>query len=1210
MNINKTAIILILITLTLVFFVFQAQAEANQNIDKYCRTDRSCVPFTGDLTDEVCVISLEGIPILANVYEEQCPVACCCGLDPEGLYTKGYCAEQEGEYKEDINNNEYCIAICSGIDSYTITAQIKHVSGEVAIGTYHLSGDNTAVISGSITGGNLVITNVLPNNYTLTITSRKKVGEIYYNCEHVIDEIEITQNTQLDDIIIPHEDCQADSTTSPQPVECVSNWYYEFSHDGCGEVLSVTDRTGCNPPTSEPMYEEGDVIKCLDFDDSFLSCGNNKLDTGEQCDIVNGIHMFAGGRTCQSLGYIGGVLRCSNCFIDENSCTNCPQQGQECISSLQCNCPGCAEEIFCTNPLVCDETNVLTLQIKKLYAQEAGLRLEWNAITECLDNSKISIFKNKCAPRSNSCTVNTNDANFVNDVIPANIKSYNDYDFEEGITNYYCYKILLTTQDGKILPPAEYCERLPDPVCVGKPNGEYFCDQNDKVICNEGISSRNQCEEGERCLNPSNAEAKCVSEDICDSCSGPFGMFGFTIFKSQFIKNNMACSETENEKICFREDFSDALTAFGRLNHCADVNSCYNYKTKGSCERNVCLESTGECQWSSLNNNELGIGVCIPEDIEKQNCNLCDINSPFNYCTEEMCALYGDSCYYNAEPDKTSSNSFIINRYYCNNEHEVGCETYNNEIECLGGTSLSIDIIYQSREDRLIPTSGTHRKLRESNDILKRGICVWTGNACIRDADFTTVHIPGISDCDYRDKKCLTDFTPPITNVTINGNEIVEGATYSTWQLYNQPLSVSRSKPVEYTRYSIGRDYFYPNMTFNQFAQYARSLEEGGRYVIAYYSKDNAKNLEEIKRFNINLLTSLDIDVTHQITPKYYPNERIILSNLTLFIESEQNEYECEGKLYLFEGEEGKLMDREVIRKRTTTGDMNWTYGFLADGQYTFKIDCTDEFGQKHESEHEIEIDEDNTLSDPYPKGDTLKTQDVTISIISSSEATCTYRGEGPSHNMQGTFNRAPISEGRYNHTALIRNLEQGIYIFRPICIFTDSEIGEYEGNNGDLIYFGVDTTAPEIKIYDLDLGVSARVRYNESDLPTRTLTLEFECEDKPDLRYGQRQFNFGCEKEIQYRITHKNFTRGIQPGGQVFLQATQQEITKEQGIIKTGDTKTFTAPNEHVKITIYLTTKDKGGNSQTHNYNLRLRNATYEDPIIFICEPETEECT
>jgi hypothetical protein len=71
------------------------------------------------------------------------------------------------------------------------------------------------------------------------------------------------------------------------------------------------------------------------------NCGNGQLDVGEACDGNN-----LNGQTCQSLGYDGGVLLCTNgCMINTEACTV-----DECVGFFgACNLifDDCCEGLMC-----------------------------------------------------------------------------------------------------------------------------------------------------------------------------------------------------------------------------------------------------------------------------------------------------------------------------------------------------------------------------------------------------------------------------------------------------------------------------------------------------------------------------------------------------------------------------------------------------------------------------------------------------------------------------------------------------------------------------------------------------------------------------------------------------------------------------------------------------------------------------------------------
>ena len=71
-------------------------------------------------------------------------------------------------------------------------------------------------------------------------------------------------------------------------------------------------------------------------DQSLLpKCGNGQLEAGEQCDGSN-----HGGKTCASLGFDGGQLRCTaGCAFDTQQCSKCGNSKIETGETCDGNCP-------------------------------------------------------------------------------------------------------------------------------------------------------------------------------------------------------------------------------------------------------------------------------------------------------------------------------------------------------------------------------------------------------------------------------------------------------------------------------------------------------------------------------------------------------------------------------------------------------------------------------------------------------------------------------------------------------------------------------------------------------------------------------------------------------------------------------------------------------------------------------------------------------
>lgn len=71
----------------------------------------------------------------------------------------------------------------------------------------------------------------------------------------------------------------------------------------------------------------GDLSTCKNDLSIAQLCGNDVIDSGEQCDQGN-----LNGQTCASQGFVGGTLKCgANCQFDTTGCTNnplCRQRGR------------------------------------------------------------------------------------------------------------------------------------------------------------------------------------------------------------------------------------------------------------------------------------------------------------------------------------------------------------------------------------------------------------------------------------------------------------------------------------------------------------------------------------------------------------------------------------------------------------------------------------------------------------------------------------------------------------------------------------------------------------------------------------------------------------------------------------------------------------------------------------------------------------------
>jgi hypothetical protein len=1216
MNHEKKIIFLILLIVTL-FIV--PQTDAQINTPKYCVTadaePNKCFQFPQDYTDEQCTdfggIVVEDTSNYPN--NDPCGAVCCCDGDNSiGEHPIAYCIEELEGRAETFGN---CTAICAGNipDEYSIQASITHTDGTPAQGNYYLlhSQNDEVKLQGTYTQGNAII-KTTPATYKLKVTSTKQINDEEYMCENETT-IELYEDITIS---LTLNECALETTQpeEPEPEPCQPVWIYEYENeaDACGEILGVIDINECEDTAPASMTNNiGQIVPCIEspFD---TYCGNGQLDlhVGEQCDISsNGIPIFAPGiETCEDFNFNTGYLTCQQCLVSTAQCSNCPTTQDLCDSTM-CDCEICDAAPACIigQTIQCSQNSALNLQVTKLLQTPKALKLTWTAPEQCLEDATVNIYRAMCDAGETNCEVSfSNPLHQLETNHQSQPPQYIDSNFPHQERSY-CYKIQLLAENNIILNSTEVCTSLSDDACLGRDEGEQFCHENKWMQCLQGtISPVEDCAaNNERCIHPMNENPRCVASDMCDSCNGPFGMFGHVMYKDNaFEKLGLTCKDIEDEYICFREDYSQTKTTQGQFNHCADISTCYDYRTKGSCEDNRCSIDVGDgCEWTPFMGEELGLGVCKPTNEEFENCNLCDENLLLGgACTRELCELYGD-CHFNEEPNPTG---YAVNRNYCMSVNEVGCETYNTQAECEGEPATKLNINIEYNQESFFPISGTHQIIRSSEDLYNRGICVWTGTDCIRDADFTTSYGAEDSDCNQRNTKdCLLDFIPPKTNITIRGQQIESGEYYSTTQLLSNSLAIVKSE-IATTKFSIakkselqsqGIQYKYPEMNFRDFAYYilnnihnkSNSIEQ---YTISFYSKDLAQNLEEVQHLDINLLTQLSININHELTSKYYDGPRMVLSNVTITTTSPQENYVCRGRLTNIEGQIAGEITKPAIN-----GETIWEYHLLEDGEYIFLITCEDEHEQKTQKRYEFSIYEDNIITNPKPINRALSQSPTEISIETVSQAECYFIGEGPINTGQTTSTATSIQlpSGRYLHRLNANTNLDGVYIYRPRCIFQDQDIGHYEGNNGDLIFFGIDKNAPTLTVYDVKLSTPQNpIEYDSTVFPEEQLHLQFVCEDyEQELEYNDFNFNFGCD-EMSYELAYNQ-------GGQTNINQT--------GTMQSGAKLIFNAPYAYTIITLRVQTLDNGGNMRTYQIPLRLRTLIHGIPTITICNPDTQIC-
>lgn len=989
-------------------------------------------------------------------------------------------------------------------------------------------------------------------------------------------------------------------------------WNWENETGECGQRLNLIQT---NPEcTSGVPPRPADYVPCIGG--STPECNvNGILETGEQCDPLLSISGTCSDYIDPATGssYAGGALSCTpGCTISTEGCFSCPTTEAGCTDDSLCGtCAICDSTSLCLDECNADDkiTNVEAHAIPNIL--QKGIGITWETPDMCM-TSTITIKRCK-ADDTNKCTT----PQTLVATVPGNSIGYEDVPIT-GTGKNYCYNLSASVTTGlntfTIYSDQLACAEVADDICLGQPwDGSSFCTGDVLTSCDENGQEvgPTQCAGG--CYgpggDPTNPTYECKAPNLCETCSGPYGLYPNDYGLN--IEPYTSCSETEADYTCYVDDYSNTRTIIGEYKECADVKSCYEYKNEQSCSNNPCdIIAAQNCKWINYteDKNELGLGVCIPQNPDEQDCTKCSEDGILgNYCPPDICALFGDAgkCYYN---ENTSSIATDTNT--CMNVEDVSCETYDTQTECVGASNepFTANTIYdETGTNRIYPS--THEVTQNSSDKFSRNKCVWTGTKCVKDSD-SNAQINFLSDCigaSNNNKNCLLDFEAPETQLFILDQAFQENQQYSKTQL--QYMTATTNEPVDETYYAFSKaidseppfeiwtyDYKYPTSTLQEVQSSIIDELTPGLYKVFYYSEDQHKNLEPVKSKIFELIKDIsDIDVTWTKHSKYNEGSDQYLTNLTVNVNYPAqldcivNLTQVANPTTRFEGD-----------ARKTTPNLEWQYQDLTDGDYNLKVVCADSNMQRYENTFTINIDADTTIKNPSPRGETFRPGEVTLYIETTEDGECYYNNdpnyippENPTTNphVAGSSWRIFSSTGNKIHQTTINAQEEGMHFYYTGCRFP-AHNRNYFGNTGDMIYFAIDNSSPQIKLID----TSTNDIYNSST-SKETLSLKMICDDYNELldNWSSMTYSFGCPS-IKYNVYYNDSTYGY---GATYT-------------IPSGEIKTFNSPTRYVKTYLNLTLNDTGGNSlQDYSVFLNLRNLSYVPPNVTICDPDNaSSCT
>jgi len=1231
-------------------------------------------------TGQCCILS-DGF--CSNDYSK----AQCDGLSPAGIFYDTLCLDQ-------FECRPVCCELGGTFAQFNFAAQCTSLSqkGEVST-TYTYDtcpvSSSEILITGKVIYSDVAITPVSGATVLIYNSTWQKTGN---SANDGIFNLYVSksQNYMLNASLSGRPECISApqqvivGTTSPQDVGnimlqcgstvpvCVSTWNIgPWSSGTCG-IRTVTELAPkCTVPNNIPIS----FMPC----DQTGECGNGKIEVGEDCDFGPPAIFSSSFDNCNDFdGNFKGTVACSYDCKTINDCVKCDGNINSCNDVKMCDLCGSQ----CTNTPLCTDScknsdKIIPFGAVGTYNSQygKGIKISWELeeplcnvgiinLTRCVEDPK-----NPRTCKSNSKIIASNldgTTTFFEDYFLPQVTAQNKNDT-------YCYNISLAINNGmdiiKITDSGLACSKTWDDECLENPNG-YHCSGDRRVLCENGVLNLDPDQTkdcgvcGCRQATP-DTEAECVPQEACnqcDQCSGPFGLFAYRdyTFPPNTASNAQdwaaTCSAINSKNMyCYADDYSKNKAIIGTTHVCSEIKSCYDYKTSLSCQgkdpsdpqdpsRNPCnLANANDCKWKSFSNeDELGIGVCVPTKVEDQDCSKCDNLGTFgNYCPEEFCMLFGtngtdSTCYYNYNK-KISYDKLKIDNATCMNKKDVACETYDSKNACIGTNDVQFaaHVGYDGEGNRI---GYTNFITTLSNDSLGRGKCIWVESdsinpgfgECIRDADYSSltsfesgkaIEIPGDGCSKSKgSESCYTDFENPATNLTIRGEVVLDESEYSKAEL--QLLTISTSEIATKTYFSTKYKSITPTVkaksvpiineppkpvTFSPYPNYTLDVFKGkiinnlvpGDYAIYYYSEDKSKNLEQVKSLQFTLLKDLSgIDVKYELASASYQSLDTYLTNLTVSIVYD-DDLQCKVSLIDLLNP-SKIFSANSLKM---SPGLVWNYEYLPDGEYLIKTTCTDDHFQQFVNSTPVHVEADITMHDVYPKGKTFRASQIKLGLQTSTDATCYYTKDAlatkpnlPTQTPNLVYWKKYSNTGKTVHDSTIREPITSMNYIYTACLFSYTN-GTTEWNfwnGGDVIYYAIDESAPTFEINDISTGEA----YNNS-IASEGLAIQISCTDYNKLLENGKSYSFGCDNAATFNKYYAS-TTNINQILKVFPSSA----------ILLTDVIEVPAPDIYSKVFLNITVKDLGGNNFTGKVFLNIRNLSFINPIVIICNPDTGICT
>lgn len=666
-----------------------------------------------------------------------------------------------------------------------------------------------------------------------------------------------------------------------------------------------------------------------------------------------------------------------------------------------------------------------------------------------------------------------------------------DLDVEWGET--YTYDIVANYQSGlHSETPFQQTITLGDRFCEGRfhenTNWETFClvdDQltsaqenkqvytcnNENQIVGAGINCADRDGGGEVyfCAKVSEFNAECKDAGACAIQGVPFGLYHS---REQCYGHTPEDFGASN--FCYYE-YTDTIV--NQCQRCDQVQSCFAYRSKDSCEVNNCLDK--DCAWIDAAANDLlidysllipelvspetGSGYCVEENYEEDDqCQSCSPSAGLweNYfCTADVCSALG-RCFSNPaykEPGPLTSCESCGE----SSSTTANCYTYNTDIECTGGQGLQ-------KNDR--------QELTLSKDQCEWERCIWQGESngpgtCVKDGDGDTLDDCAQFTSGGEISACRVDVTPPSTKIVPEGLHIVSltspNITFNSIDTQSPLRSVGfcLTSSLQDICTSFTEQNFLGTLTdettqvdiieFLNLSSLENNLINGETYRIKFYGKDKYFNQERVKEAFIyvdNVPPFFEIAETYETIAD--------ITSLTVYLEGLSEPASCQFSLTptLPRGQQ------QIMTIPRETQDKTAEFENLQGARFDLEVKCTDDQGNIEVKEKTLVFDLEENIEVISP-ADAITEKVVTFQVETLIGATCTLFVE---NNDQFTFvaDFQTDEQGREHQTQAIdlsvRYPDDFHHVtdYRVSCRdFITAELYEEQ------LDFTIDTTAPGTQI-------------------------------------------------------------------------------------------------------------------------------------------------